>query len=168
MNSRRLVLLSTALIMLFSSAVTTSKADDSVNTAALLAVLDQYGVAWSSGDTEKVVVLFTDDVYYEDVTFGAVNQGSDALRNFAKSVFDIFPGIRFEVQSKSVAEDGKSGALEWVMRGRQTKDLPGLRATNTPFEIRGASIVAFRDGKILRCSDYWDLATYMRQTAPRK
>jgi hypothetical protein len=23
--------------------------------------------------------------------------------------------------------------------------------------------VAFRDGKISRCSDYWDLTTYMKQ-----
>ena len=59
--------------------------------------------------------------------------------------------------------DGKWGAVEWVWRGKQTKDLPGLPATNRPFQVRGASIVEFRDAKISRCSDYWDLATYMKQ-----
>ncbi len=134
-----------------------------MDTAALGHVLDQYGVAWSSSDADNLLVLFTDDVFYEDVTFGAVNQGKDALRNFATGVFEAFPGISFEVKSRSVASDGKWGALEWVMRGKQTKDLPGLPATNMPFEVRGASIVEFRDAKISRCSDYWDLATYMKQ-----
>jgi len=32
-----------------------------------------------------------------------------------------------------------------------------------PFEVRGSSVVEFRDGKISRNSDYWDLATYMKQ-----
>jgi ketosteroid isomerase-like protein len=38
-----------------------------------------------------------------------------------------------------------------------------MPATNKPFEVRGSSIVEFRDGKISRNSDYWDLATYMKQ-----
>jgi len=29
--------------------------------------------------------------------------------------------------------------------------------------VRGASVVEFRDGKISRESDYWDLATYLKQ-----
>jgi steroid delta-isomerase-like uncharacterized protein len=49
--------------------------------------------------------------------------------------------------------------MEWIWRGRQTKDLPGLPATNKSFEVRGATVVDFTDGKISRNSDYWDLAT---------
>jgi hypothetical protein len=37
-------------------------------------VLDQWAVSWSSGDVDKLLPLFTDDVRYEDVTLGAVNQ----------------------------------------------------------------------------------------------
>jgi ketosteroid isomerase-like protein len=43
------------------------------------------------------------------------------------------------------------------------KDLPGLPATGRPFEIRGATVVEFRDGKISRSTDYWSLAEYRRQ-----
>ena len=42
---------------------------------ALERVLDQWAVSWSSGDVDKLLPLFTDDVRYEDVTLGAVNQG---------------------------------------------------------------------------------------------
>jgi steroid delta-isomerase-like uncharacterized protein len=160
---RQNVLILAAFIALLGGWATTSWAGEPVDTAALGHVLEQWAVAWSSGDVDKLLSLFTDDVFYEDVTMGAVNKGKDALRNFAAAGFEAFPGWSFEVKSRLVASDGKWGALEWVWRGKQTKDLPGLPATNMPFQVRGASIVEFRGAKISRCSDYWDLTTYMKQ-----
>ena len=76
--------------------------------------------------------------------------------------------MKFESKSRFVAADGKSGALEWTWRGRETKHFPGLPATNKLFEIRGATVVEFTDGKINRNSDYWDLATCMKQVGLTK
>ena len=67
-----------------------------------------------------------------------------------------------------MSADGTAGAIEWVWRGRQTKDLPGLPATNKPFEVRGLTVVEFRNGLISRNSDYWDLATYLKQVGATK
>jgi steroid delta-isomerase-like uncharacterized protein len=131
-------------------------------------VLEQWAAAWSSGDVEKVLPLFTDNVVYEDVTFGSVNHGRKELNNFAKGTFEAFADLKFELKSRVVAADGKSGAMEWIWRGRQIKDLPELPATNKPFEVRGASVVQFADGKISRNSDYWDLATYLKQVRASK
>jgi steroid delta-isomerase-like uncharacterized protein len=140
----------------------------SADVRALERVLDQWSVAWSSSDVEKLLPLFTDNVDYEDVTLGAVNHGSNELRDFATATFGGFADMKFELKSRLVAADGKSGAMEWVWRGRQTKDFPGLPATNKPFEVRGATVVEFTDGKISRNSDYWDLATYMKQVGLTK
>ena len=140
----------------------------SADTQARERVLEQWAAAWSSGDVQKILPLFTDNVVYEDVTFGAVNHGSNALRDFATAVFAAFEDLKFELKSRVVASDGKSGAMEWTWRGRQTKDLPGLPATNKPFEVRGATVVEFAAGKISRDSDYWDLATYMKQVGLTK
>ena len=140
----------------------------SAETQALERLLEQWGAAWSSSNVEKLLALFTDDVVYEDVTLGAVNHGRDALRDFATAVFAAFDDLKFELKSRVVASDGKSGVMEWTCRGRQTKDLPGLPATNKPFEVRGATVVEFADGKISRDSDYWDLATYMKQVGLTK
>jgi len=140
----------------------------SADSQALERVLDQWAVSWSSGDVDKLLPLFTDDVRYEDVTFGAVNQGKNALRDFAATTFGAFADLKFELKSRLVAADGRSGAMEWTWRGRQTKDLPGLPATNKTFEVRGATVVDFTDGKISRNSDYWDLATYMKQVGLTK
>jgi steroid delta-isomerase-like uncharacterized protein len=133
------------------------------DTAALERLLDEWGGAWTSGNVNRLLPLFTADVVYEDVTFGAVNKGQEALRKFAADSFDAFPGSVFDVKSRFVSPDGKRGAVEWVWRGRQAKDVPGLPATNKDFELRGASVMEFRDGKISRNSDYWDLETYRRR-----
>src|ERR1700751_3321439 len=140
----------------------------SADVRALERVLDQWSVAWSSSDVEKLLPLFTDNVDYEDVTLGAVNHGSNELRDFATGTFGGFADMKFELKSRLVAADGKSGAMEWVWRGRQTKDFPRLPATNKPVEIRGATIVQFDDGKISRDSDYWDMATYLKQVGLTK
>jgi steroid delta-isomerase-like uncharacterized protein len=136
--------------------------------AALERLLDGWASAWSSKDVAKLLALFTEDAVYEDVTFGEVNQGSQELRKFATGVFDAFADLTFELKSRFVSADGRRGALEWLWRGRQTEDLPGLPATGKPFEVRGASVVEFRDGKISRNADYWDLTTYLRQVGLAK
>jgi len=50
-------------------------------------VAQSFIAAWNSHDVEKVIPVFTNDVLYEDVTFGAVNHGSAELRKFAASIF---------------------------------------------------------------------------------
>ena len=151
---------------LLGSYSTARAADTDVN--ALEHVLDEWAAAWSSGNTDKLLPLFTEDVYYEDVTFGAVNRGQEALRKFAMTVFEAWPNATFELKSRFVGTSGKWGSIEWVWHGRQTKDLPGLPATNTPFELRGASVIEFRGSKISRNSDYYDLATYKKRVGLTK
>ena len=138
------------------------------DTQALEHVLDQWVLAWSSGYVERLLPLFTDSIDYEDVPFGAASQGKDSLRGIAAGTFAAFADMKFELKSRFVAADGKSGAMEWIWRGRQTKDFPGLPATNKPFAVRGATVVEFIDGKIGRNSDYFDLATYMQQVGLAK
>jgi steroid delta-isomerase-like uncharacterized protein len=152
-----------ATLMLLGSLASAHGASPAADQAVLEHLLDLWASAWSSNDAGKLLPLFTEDVVYEDVTFGAVNKGSDNLRKFATGAFDSFADMTFELKTRFVSADGQRGAMEWVWRGRQTKDFPRLPATNKPFEVRGATVVEFREGKINRNYDYWDLATYMRQ-----
>lgn len=123
--------------------------------------LDQWAIAWSSHDTEKVLALFTEDCVYEDVTFGVVNHGRAELRAFANGVFAGIPDFKVELTARFVA--GPSAGMEWVMSGTHKGDFPGMPATGKHFSIRGVTIVELREGKIRRNSDYWDAATVMRQ-----
>ena len=164
---RNAMILMLLVVALWGCASTREEAAP-VDTVAVGRLLDEWTAAWSSNDVTRLLRLFTDDVIYEDVPLGAVSRGKPALAGFATGVFDAFTDLKFERKSRFVSADGRAGAIEWVFRGRQIKDFPGIPATDKPFEVRGSSIVEFRAGKISRSSDYWDLATYLRQVGLAK
>ena len=124
-------------------------------------VIEDWGRYWSSHDFDRLLPLFTDDVVYEDVTMAAVNHGKDELRAFGEAFFVAFPDVTFELTSRFA--NGSRGGAEWVMRGTHRGDMPGLPATGKQVDVRGASIMEFADGRISRCSDYWDMATLLKQ-----
>jgi steroid delta-isomerase-like uncharacterized protein len=115
----------------------------------------------SAHDTEQFLTLFSDDVVYEDVTFGIVNHGKKELRDFIAGFFPAFPDISFELKSHFAA--GTWAGMEWVMAGTHKGDLPGMPASGKRCSVRGATILELEAGKIKRNSDYWDLATMMKQ-----
>ncbi len=124
-------------------------------------VLEDWIRHWSSHDMDRLLPLFTDDVVYEDVTMGAGNHGKNELRAFGEGFFTAFPDVTFELTSRFAT--GSQGGVEWVMRGTHRGDMPGMPATNKHAEVRGASIFEFAGDKIRRCSDYWDMATMLKQ-----
>ena len=120
-------------------------------------IVDRWVAAWNSHDVEKVIPVFTDDVLYEDVTFGAVNHGSSDLRKFASFFFDAVPDMKFEVLNSSV--EGKRGVIEWAFSGTDK----GVYKTGKRFTVRGVSIIDVDHGRISRNLDFYDAASIMRQ-----
>ena len=123
--------------------------------------IEHWAAHWSAHEMERLLGLFSEDVVYEDVTMGVVNRGTAELRAFAEGFFSGFPDVTFELRSSFA--NGTSGGAEWVMRGTHKGDLPGMQATGKRVEVRGASIFEFASDKIRRCSDYWDMATFLKQ-----
>ena len=78
-------------------------------------IAESFIAAWNSHDVEKVIPVFTNDVLYEDVTFGTVNHGSAELRKFAASIFGAVPDAKFDLLSTTV--HGGHGTIEWVFTG---------------------------------------------------
>jgi steroid delta-isomerase-like uncharacterized protein len=58
---------------------------------------------------------------------------------------------------------GNRAAIEWTGQGTHQGDMPGMPATNKRATFRGVSIMELQDGKIKRNTDYWDMATLMKQ-----
>jgi steroid delta-isomerase-like uncharacterized protein len=121
----------------------------------------EHWAAWSAHDMDRVAALFTENLVYEDVTMGVVNRGAAELRKFGEGFFSGFPDVTFEVGFSFA--NGASGGSEWVMRGTHTGDMPRMPATGKRIEVRGASVFEFAGDKIQRCSDYWDMATFLKQ-----
>jgi steroid delta-isomerase-like uncharacterized protein len=124
-------------------------------------LLGNWAFAWSSHDVEKFAPLFTEDCVYEDVTLGIVNHGKAELETFAKGIFGAFPDFTIHLTSEFVA--GSWAGAEWTMSATHKGDLPGLPATGKRCSIRGATVFELQGGKIRRNSDYWDMATFLKQ-----
>jgi ketosteroid isomerase-like protein len=75
------VLILVCLVASLGGCATAGGTGPQAQTAALEPVLDEWAAAWSSSDVEKLLPLFTDDVRYEDVTVGAVNQEMHCAKN---------------------------------------------------------------------------------------
>jgi steroid delta-isomerase-like uncharacterized protein len=123
---------------------------------------ETWAAAWSSHDMDQVLPLYTGDCVHEDVTIGAVNHGQEQIRAFGHDFLSAFPDFKIEMTSGFAA--GDSAGAEWIMTGTHAGDRPGRPASGRVISVRGASIAELRNGKIRRVSDYWDMATLLRQT----
>jgi steroid delta-isomerase-like uncharacterized protein len=124
-------------------------------------MLEEWAVAWSVHDIDKLNSLFTDDCVYEDVALGAVHHGKAELKGFAEGIFAAFPDFKIEMSSGFIS--GNWACAEWTMSGTHKGDLPDLPATGKPFSVRGSTVFELREKRIQRNSDYWNLAAFLKQ-----
>jgi steroid delta-isomerase-like uncharacterized protein len=124
-------------------------------------LLKQLIEAENSHDVEKVLTFLTDDIVYEDVTFGVVMKGKDDFKQIYPTYITAAPDFKLEL--KAWVTDDKSFAMEIVFSGTQKGDFPGLPATGKRFSIRTCSFGEFENGKINGRRDYWDLVTLREQ-----
>jgi len=146
--SRTIAVTGMCLVMLLMSL--NAKAEDSN-------VAEKWIEAWNSHDVERVLALFTPDVVYEDLPFGVRNHGSAELRAFAVGIFTAVPDLRLDLLNRSLK--GRHGTIEWVFSGTDI----GLHKTQRRFSVRGVSVIEVHGQLISRNSDYYDLATILRQ-----
>lgn len=120
-----------------------------------------YIASWNMHDVEKIASFFTDDCVYDNLARGQTYRGKDQLKEWGKASFDAIPDFKLDVTS--IFASGDLLASEWVMTGTLSGNSPMLPANGKSFSVRGSTIVQLKDGKIRRNSDYWDLATFLRQ-----
>jgi steroid delta-isomerase-like uncharacterized protein len=121
------------------------------------AVAEKWIAAWNSHSPDKMLPVFTDDVFYEDVAFGEVSHGSAEFRKFAASEFEGVPDLELKLVRASVHNG--HGTIEWTFSGTDK----GVFKTGKKFTVRGVSVIDVLDGKIARSLDFYDVATIMRQ-----
>ena len=121
------------------------------------AVAEKWIAAWNSHNPDKILPLFTDDVFYEDVAFGEASHGSAELRKFAASEFEGIPDLELKLVRAGIHNG--HGTIEWTFSGTDK----GVFKTGKKFSVRGVSVIDMRDGRISRNLDFYDVATIMRQ-----
>ena len=123
--------------------------------------LEEWAAAWSAGDPDRLASIFTDDCVYQDETMGVLTRGKAELKAFADGIVAAIPDFAVELSSRLTA--GPWAGMEWIMSGTHRGDLPGLPATGKPFTLRGASILELSSGRLGRCTDYWDMVSFLKQ-----
>lgn len=60
-------------------------------------LLSSYPAAWSSGKTQAVAQLYSDEAVREDMVFMERQEGQKAIETFAKSFFGWYPGAQWNI-----------------------------------------------------------------------
>jgi len=154
-NVKRSLIAAMLLAMLAPPAIAAPRGVKSTTEDA--AIAEKWIAAWNSHSPEKMLLVFTADVFYEDVAFGEVSHGSAELRKFAASEFEGVPDLELKLLRANV--QGGHGTIEWVFSGTDK----GVFNTGKKFSVRGVSVIDVRDGKISRSLDFYDSGTIMRQ-----
>jgi steroid delta-isomerase-like uncharacterized protein len=146
----RLAVAGFASLVLVGSLTSQARADQS-------AVARAWVAAWNSHNPDAVAAVFTRDALYEDLPFNVVNHGTAEIRAFAQFFFTAVPDLR--VDHVTIHVRGGHGTIEWVFSGTDR----GVFGTGKRFAVRGVTVIDVRGDKISRNSDYYDLATILRQ-----
>jgi steroid delta-isomerase-like uncharacterized protein len=117
--------------------------------------------AWSLHQPERIDTIFTGDAIYEDVAGGQLYRGRDEIKQLLRAAFAWAPDFRVTLVSLTIGDD--SAATEWISEGIQTGPIGDIPASGNSFRLRGVSILRFRDGKICQVTDYYDMASFLRQ-----
>jgi steroid delta-isomerase-like uncharacterized protein len=117
--------------------------------------------AWSLHEPERIDAIFAEDAAYEDVAGAQLVQGKQAIKELLRAAYAWAPDFRVTMKSLIIVDN--AAATEWLSEGIQTGPIGDLPASGNSFRLRGASILTFRDGKIAKITDYYDMATFLRQ-----
>src|SRR6266851_2591597 len=156
MNRKR-VLTGAILVAMLVLPVIAAPPDSKSTTNGDAAVAEKWIAGWNSHDPDKMLPLFTDDIFYEDVAFGEVSHGRAEVRKFVVAEIEGVPDLELKLVRADI-HDGH-GTIDWMFSGTD-KD---VFKTGKKFSVRGVSVIDMRDGKIFRNVDFYDVATVMRQ-----
>ena len=127
-----------------------------------LAWAEEWLTAFSSGKLETVMAMYDDGVDFEDVTLAHKARGKTELAEFLRDFVEPTAGEHvFTLNGYSGGAAG--GAVEWTWNAKHGGEFLGVAAEGKETTVRGVSVIAFKDGKILSQRDYWDAGAVLRQ-----
>jgi steroid delta-isomerase-like uncharacterized protein len=123
-------------------------------------LVNELYVAWSLHKPHRIDAIFTDDAV-KDIAGGKNQQGTEQIKQLLRAAFAWAPDFRVTMLSLTVGEN--AAASKWISEGIQTGPIGDFPASGNHFRLRGASVLKLRDGKIAGVTDYYDMATFVRQ-----
>lgn len=125
-------------------------------------LLETYYTTFNAGDREAMLALLTEDVAHE-INQVDVEIGRDAFRAFLQRM-DRCYAEQVEQLTIFASPDGTRGAAEFYIRGKYLATDEGLPpATGQTYWLRVGAFFDFRDGRVARVTNYYNLQDWLRQ-----
>lgn len=116
---------------------------------------------WNSGDINRMLEQYEDDIVWHNVPMGEVYDGKAAVRAFLEELFCALPDLELEVTLR--VPRGRYVAEEYIIRGTHRGPMFGLPPSDRRLEIRAMSMVEMRNGRLKEDHFYFDAAGAMQQ-----
>jgi steroid delta-isomerase-like uncharacterized protein len=158
---------SRALFVLFASlALGCSDQPDPVpRTASPGPLFEALVQAWDSHDFGAVDTLIDPLAIHEDLAVGFRGEGLDQIKAFMRHTLTRIPD--FDWRPTNILVDGSQAAAEWTLAGTYSGDTPQGPVKHRRFSVRGSSVVVTEHGRIIRFTDYYNLAEFYRQVTQK-
>jgi len=134
------------------------------NTARQL--IGEFREALRTGNVDKIVACFADDIVLEDVPQGSACHGKAEVRKYMEGWLGAFSNI--EVSVPNWVLSGDCLIVEEVFKCTHTGPFLGYAPTGRQIELRGCEIMNVRDGLVYRDCLYYDLGTILRQISAKE
>lgn len=125
-------------------------------------IIEQYYGAFNAGDMETFLQLLSDDVVH-DINQGHREQGKEAFTRFMQRMNHHYRE-KLEDIVIMTSEDGSRAAAEFVVLGEYLNTDEGLpEAKGQRYRLPAGAFFSFRDGKITRVTNYYNLEDWISQ-----
>jgi steroid delta-isomerase-like uncharacterized protein len=116
--------------------------------------------AWNAHDPQAAAALCAQDYEGENVGEAAPHRGPAGMAASVAAYLRAFPDLHFTVDD--VVIEGERVVQVWRAHATHCGPLLNIPASGRPVQVRGASLLTFRDGKLWRALYIWDVAGVLR------
>lgn len=124
-------------------------------------VVDDFMAAMNEHDADKMAACCTPDIIADEVAEPEAFEGMEAFKQSYWDVFSGYPDCTVEVLERYSDGDDVICQVDWL--ATNTGVFRGVGPTGRPVQLRIAYFFRFREGKIARIIEYYDLATLLVQ-----
>ncbi|BAL98951.1 MULTISPECIES: ester cyclase [Caldilinea] len=116
--------------------------------------------AWNAHDPQAAAALCAQDYEGENVGEAAPHRGPAGMAASVAAYLRAFPDLHFTVDD--VVIEGERVVQVWRAHATHCGPLLNIPASGRSVQVRGASLLTFRDGKLWRALYIWDVAGVLR------
>lgn len=104
--------------------------------------------AWSTGDSDVITPLLSENVRLHDTCVNEVFEGRAAVKAFIEGGMEGFSDVSFAPNDLWTTDDPDKVAVRWDMQGTNT-------ATGKSYSVPGMSVIAFDGDMVSAETDYY-------------